>query len=168
MGQPVVLPKFELQGDKPHWAIRAAWVAGGVLLFSIVGLAAVIMHHRTLETQAHIAKAEAIARVKAEAEAKIAAAAAAAAALRAEKELARSAKLAAQSVPATTVPAAGSTEDTPSGPKPSKSARSHHGRFSHGGKGAKLFPKVGGKSDSGRPAPSGKPDPIDELLKKMK
>lgn len=159
----MVLPKFELQGDKPHWAIRAAWVAGGVLLFSIVGLAAVIMHHRTLETQAHIAKAEAIARVKADAEAKIAAAA-----LRAEKEGARAAKLEAQSVPATTVPAAGTTEDAPSGPKPSKSSRSHHGRFAHGGKGAKLFPKTGGKSDSGRPAPSGKPDPIDELLKKMK
>ena len=169
MGQPVVLPKFELPGDRPHWAIRAAWATGGLLLLSVVGLAAVIMHHRTLETQAHIARAEALAKVKAETDGKIAAAAAAAASARAAREAERAAKLAAQSVPATTVPAAGAVGDGPSGIKsPSRSNHGHRGHSSHASKGLKVTGKSGGKADSGRASSSGKPDAIDELLKKMK
>ena len=190
MGQPMVLPKFEPQGDRPHWVVRAAWVAGGLLLFSIIGLAGVLMHHRTLETQAYVANADAIARAKAEAEAKIAAAAAAAPGIRAERRAARAAMLAAQSVPATTVPATGTmdaapsgpkptvpattvlatgtTHAAPSGPKPTKAVHHHHARSSHGGKGTKISSKAAETSDSGMPPSSSKTDAIDDLLKRMK
>ena len=168
MGEPVVLPKFELPGNRPHWAIRAAWMAGGLLLLSVIGLVVVIMHHRTLETQAHIAKAEALARVRAEAEARVAAAAAAATAARAEREAAHAAKLADQSVPATTVPSTGTVGDVPGTVRPAKVGHGHRAHPSRGSKNGKMAAKSGGKTDSGRPPSSGKPDAIDELLKKMK
>ena len=166
MGQPVVLPKFDLPGDKPHWAVRAAWVVGGLLLVSVIGLSAVIMHHRTLETQAQLAKAEAIAKIKAEAEAKVAAAAAAA---RAAKEVELAAKLAAQPVPATTVPAVATTGtgDVGGAASASKASRAHRAHASRA-KGGKTSSKASAKSDSGRGSSSGKPDAIDELLRKMK
>ena len=170
MGQPVVLPKFELPEDRPHWVVRAAWITGGLLLVSVLGLAAVIVHHRNLETQAQIAKAEAIARVKAEAEAKVAAIAAAA---KAKKEAELAAKVAARSIPATTLPGAatpggdGSSGATARVATGTGQARRHYPR------GAKFKSKsgpgglAGFKSDK-KPAASNKPDAIDELLRKMK
>ncbi len=169
MAEPVVLPKFEIQGDKPHWAVRAAWVTGGLFLFSVIGLGAVIAHHRNLETQAIIARAEAVARVKAEADAKIAAIAAAAKAQKDAELAARSAaRLSAQSMPTTTVPSAGEEADPTSGVP--GAIRTHHSRrlhYSHGGgkvNGGHTMstPKTGGK------AAANKPDAIDELLRKMK
>ena len=174
MGEPVVLPKFQLHGDKPHWAVRAAWISGGVLLLSIAGLVAVMMHRHTLEVEAHVAKQEALARVKAEAESRVAAAAAAAKAAK-EAELAdkRATALAAAE-------AAKAAHDAPSGngddadAKGGKGAKtSHRSHSGHGGKASKVAAKTGNssKSDSsGKPSGSGKPksDPIDDLLKKMK
>jgi membrane protein involved in colicin uptake len=170
MGEPVVLPKFQLHGDKPHWAVRAAWISGGVLLLSIAGLVAVIMHRHTLEVEAHVAKQEALARVKAEAESRVAAAAAAAKAAK-EAELAdkRAALAAAEAAKAAQNAPAGAADDTAAkGTKTSH--RSHSG---HGGKASKLAAKTGGgvKTDSStKSSGSGKPksDPIDDLLKKMK
>jgi len=188
MGQPMVLPKFEPQGDRPHWVLRAAWVAGGLLLLSIIGLAGVLMHHRTLETRAYVANADVIARAKVEAEAKIAAAAAAVPGIRAERR-ARAAMLAAQSVPATTAPATGTmdaapsgpkatvsattvlatgtTHAAPSGPKPTVAVHHHHARSSHGGKGRKISSKAVETSASRMPPSSTKTDAIDDLLKRM-
>jgi len=172
MGEPVVLPKFQLHGDKPHWAVRAAWISGGVLLLSIGGLVAVIMHRHTLEVEAHVAKEEAIARLKSEAESRVAAAAAAAKAAK-EAELAdkrATALAAAEAAKAARDASSGTTSgsDGPTGPKTTR--RSHSG---HGGKSSKLGAKTGisGKTDSSsRSSGSGKPksDPIDDLLKKMK
>jgi hypothetical protein len=172
MGQPVVLPKFELQEDRPHWAVRAAWLTGGLLLIAVLGLAAVIVHHRNLETQAQIAKAEAIARVKAEAEAKVAAIAAAA---KAQKEAELAAKAAARSIPVTTVPGAvaagsGSAGDNAKAQTGSQARRGHYSRL---GKTSKTKSGPGGlagfKSDkSAKKGASNKPDAIDELLRKMK
>jgi hypothetical protein len=164
MGQPVVLPKFELPGDRPHWAVRTAWIAGGFLLVSIVGLGFVIVHHRNLETQAHIARAEAIAKVRAEAEAKVAIAAASA---KAERDAVLAAKLAARTVPATTVAAAGASAESPNPGKPAKSNHGHRGHSMRGAKGSKTAGKTAPKSESGKSA-SNKPDAIDELLRKMK
>ncbi|MEP6655136.1 MAG: hypothetical protein ABJA82_17360 [Myxococcales bacterium] len=170
MGQPVVLPKFELQEDRPHWAIRAAWITGGLLLVSVLGLAAVIVHHRNLETQAQIARVEAIARVKAEADAKVAAIAAAA---KAQKEAELAAKVAARSIPATTVPGAATAGSGSSGDK-AKAATGSTARRGHSSHSAKAFKSKSGpgglagfKSDK-KPAASNKPDAIDELLRKMK
>lgn len=164
MGQPVVLPKFELQGDKPHWAVRAAWITGGLLLISLVGLGAIIFHHRNLETQAHIAKAEAIARVKAEAEAKVAVIAAKA---KAQREAELEAKVAAQRLPATTLPGGVSASgDSPAVPaKTAKSGQARRSRSAYA-KGNRSVARSSSKSDS-KPA-SNKPDAIDELLRKMK
>jgi hypothetical protein len=170
MGQPVVLPKFELSGDKPHWAVLAAWIVGGLLLLSIIGLGAVIVHHRNLVTQAHIARAEAIAKVKAEAEAKVAAAVAAA---KAQKDAELAAKIAAQTVPATTVttvrstgvPADSSAVAAKGMPTPARPSHSSRGRVPHPFKGIKTSPKASSRSES---RASTKPDAIDELLRKMK
>lgn len=170
MGEPVVLPKFQLHGDKPHWAVRAAWISGGVLLLSVAGLVAVIMHRHTLEVEAHVAKQEAIARVKAEAESRVAAAAAAAKAAK-EAELAdkRAALAAAEAAKAAQNAPAGAADDAAA-----KGAKtSHRSHSGHGGKASKLAAKSGGavKADSStKPSGSGKPksDPIDDLLKKMK
>jgi hypothetical protein len=173
MGQPVVLPKFELPGDKPHWAIRAAWITGGLLVVSMVGLGAVIVHHRNLETEAQLAKIEAIAKVKAEAEAKVAAIAATA---KAQREAELAAKLAAQSIPATTLPSSGapSSDTAGDGVKSSQARRSHLSRGAKGGsKMGAGYGKTGGrgkgtaKGGDSKPA-SNKPDAIDELLRKMK
>jgi len=167
MGQPVVLPKFELPGDKPHWAVRAAWITSGVLLLSIVGLGAVIVHHRNLQTEAHLAKARAIAQVKADAEAKVAMAAAEAKAKR-EAELA--AKLAAQAPRPSAPPGAegaGLNDGSPAA-KPAKASRGHRGRSSHPAKGTRMAAKSGGKPDSGGKPSTRNDDAIDALLKKMK
>lgn len=164
MGQNVVLPKFELPGDKPNWVVRIAWITGGLLVFALAGLTFAIMHHRTLESQAEQAKVEAAAKVKAEAEAKVAAAAAAA---RAAKEAELRAKVAASSeaLAANTVPSAAS--DPGSAPA-AKSTRRHHGRSS-----ASKTPKADGiktasKSSTPKKSDPKKPDAIDELLSKMK
>src|SRR3569623_1738832 len=139
MSDPVVLPKFELPGEKPHWAVRAAWSSTAVLVVAIVGLVGILMHRHTLEVEAHVKREEALARVKAEAAAKVAAAAAA---------------------------KAGKTS----------THRSHSG---HGGKGSKTAakaapssakdstPAVKDNSSSLKPK-NGKPDPIDDMLRKMK
>src|SRR3569832_2275083 len=149
MSDPVVLPKFELPGEKPHWAVRAAWISTAVLVVAIVGLVGILMHRHTLEVEAHVKREEAIARVKAEADAKVAAAAAAAKAIR-EAEIAAK---------------AGKTS----------THRSHSG---HGGKGSKTAakaspssakdstPAVKDNSSSLKPK-NGKPDPIDDMLRKM-
>jgi hypothetical protein len=165
MGQPVVLPKFELPGDRPHWAVRAAWITGGLLLLSVVGLGVAIVHHRNLETEAHIAKAEAIAKVKAEAEAKVAAIAATA---KAQREAELEAKRAAQTVPATTVATSEMAGNDSGAQKSSaKSNHSHKAKSSHGTKTSKTASKGGAKTET--KAISGRSDAaIDELLKKMK
>lgn len=177
MGQPMVLPKFELPGDKPHWAVRAAWISGGLLLASGIGLGAVIVHHRNLENQVEVAKAEAIAKVKAEAEAKIAAKVAAEKAAVAEekarKEGELSAKLAARSLPATTVPGVGAGSEASAAMRAGKSSSARRGQSSRGKSKKALFrpgdsmAKNDGKKVDSKPA-SNKPDPIDELLRKMK
>jgi hypothetical protein len=172
MGQPVVLPKFELSGDKPHWAIVAAWIVGGLLLLSIVGLGAVIVHHRNLVMQAHIARVEAVAKVKAEAEVK---AAAVAAAVKAQREAELAAKMAARAVPATTVPATAggvpaADASTPVAVKgaPNRPSHASRGKVAHGSKATKTpWPKASSSSKS-EPRSSSKPDAIDELLRKMK
>src|SRR3954468_24521645 len=64
MGDPILLPKFELPGDKTHWAVRLAVISGITLLLAVVGLGAVIMNRHKLEVEAHVAREEAIARVK--------------------------------------------------------------------------------------------------------
>jgi len=178
MGDPLVLPKFELPGDKPHWAVRVAWITGAVLLVSVVGLTAVIMHRRSLEAEAQIAKIEAIARVKAEAQAKVDAAIAAANAAREQRELAAAAALAqkraaAQAVAANTVGTSTGDPNAPSDGKGDKAAsKGHRSHAGHGSKGTKVASKPGGKVDSGKSSSgksaANKPDPIDEMLKKMK
>ena len=162
MGQPVVLPKFELSGDRPHWAVRAAWITGGLLLVSVLALGAVIVHHRNLETQAQLAKVEAIARVKAEAEAKVAAVAAAA---KVQKEAELAAKLAAQGLPADTLVGAASTGDSGTSDRAGKASQARRAHASRSGKSFRSA-KTAGKSPS--KSASSKPDAIDELLRKMK
>src|SRR5438105_12030650 len=60
MGEPILLPKFELPGDKTHWAVRLAVISGITLLAAVVCLGAVIMHRHKLEVDAHVAREEAI------------------------------------------------------------------------------------------------------------
>jgi uncharacterized membrane protein YgcG len=194
MGEPVVLPKFELHGDKQHWAVKLAWISGIVLIVAVVGLGALVMHHNRLELEAHVAREEAIARVKAEADAKIATAVAVARAQR-EAELAEkraiadraaAEKAAKAAALASVAGSAGAPADAADGGKPGKGGRSLH--RSHSGHGAKLtkiakadvkggtgssggLSSTGGMKDlstGGKSSGKGKPDPIDDLLKKMK
>lgn len=187
MSDPVVLPKFELPGEKPHWAVRAAWISTAVLVVAIVGLVGILMHRHTLEVEAHVKREEAIARVKAEADAKVAAAAAAAKAAKeaeladrhAREEAAAAAKAAALAKKGSE---AGEAADD-DGEGKSKVAKNggHRSHSGHGGKGSKTAAKSAGAAsskDSGgggvkdnssslKPK-SGKPDPIDDMLRKMK
>jgi hypothetical protein len=178
MAEPVVLPKFELPGDKPHWAMRLAWVTGGALLVSVLALGGVILHHRSLEARVELARAEAIAKVKAEAEAKakakIDAAAAAVAAVRAAKEAELAAarqKQADRAVPANTLASVAQTEDGP-GARPGGRSRRGHGL--HGARALRLADKSTAKAveDPSGPkasrANAAKNDVIDDLLAKMK
>ena len=192
MGEPILLPKFELPGEKTHWAVRLAVISGIVLLFAVGGLGAVIMHRHKLEVEAHVAREEAIARVKAEAEAKVAAAVAVAKAQR-EAELAEkraaaeraAAALAAKQAAKDAAKAAAAEALAESGKgKAGASGRFHRGHYAHGAKGTKLASatvmkggggsgadSTGGMKDlstGGKANKSGKPDPIDELMKKMK
>jgi hypothetical protein len=183
MSDPVVLPKFELPGEKPHWAIRAAWVSTAVLVVAIVGLVGVLMHRRTLEVEAHVKREEAIARVRAEADEKVAIAAASARAVR-EAELAdkHATEAAAAAAKAAALAAAGdATDDSADGKPKAVKAGGHRSHSGHGGKGSKTAAKsslsasskdsAGGgvrdNSSSLKPK-NGKPDPIDDMLKKMK
>lgn len=173
MGQPVVLPKFELPGDKPHWAVRAAWIVGGLLLLSIIGLGAVIVHHRNLQTQALLERDQARAKAKADAEAKVAAVAAAA---KAAKEAEIAAKLAqANAAAAAKAAAAAAAAEAAGGAGAGKVAK-----VSHSGHRSRAKSKGAGKASLGAVSTtalkdkstggqkSNKPDAIDELLKKMK
>ena len=182
MSDPVVLPKFELPGEKPHWAVRAAWISTAVLVVAIVGLVGILMHRHTLEVEAHVKREEAIARVKAEADAKVAAAAAAAKAIR-EAELADKRAQEAAAAAAKAAALAAKAGEAPDGDaaiaaKAGKTSthRSHSG---HGGKGSKTAakaspssgkdstPAIKDNSSSLKPK-NGKPDPIDDMLRKMK
>jgi len=178
MAEPVVLPKFELPGDKPHWAMRLAWVTGGALLVSVLVLGGVILRHRALEARVEQARADAIAKVAAEAEARVeakrSAAAAAVAAARAAKEAELAAarqKQADRAVPANTLASVGQTEDG-AGARPS--GRSHRGHGLHGARAVRLADKSTAKPSeepSGQKASranAAKNDVIDDLLAKMK
>lgn len=183
MSDPVLLPKFELPGEKPHWAVRAAWISTAVLVVAIGGLVAILMHRHSLEVEAHVRREEAIARVKAEADAKVAAAAAAAKAAK-EAELAdkHAREAAAAAAKAAALAAkAGETADTDSGAdaKVKGTKSSHRSHSGHGGKGSKSAVKASGaasskdgggvKDNSSSLKPkNGKPDPIDDMLRKMK
>ena len=186
MSDPVVLPKFELPGEKPHWAVRAAWISTAVLVVAIVGLVGILMHRRSLEIEAHVRREEAIARVKAEADAKVAAAAAAAKAAK-EAELAdkRAREEAAAAAKAAALAAASGDKADESGDGDAKTkaakAASHRSHSGHGGKGSKTAAKAssstasakegggGVKDNSSSLKPkNGKPDPIDDMLRKMK
>jgi len=179
MSDPVVLPKFELPGEKTHWAVRAAWISTGVLVVAIVGLGGVIMHRRSLEVEAHVKREEAIARVRAEADAKVAAAAAAAKAVR-EAELAD--KRAKEAEAAAALAAASGGDTSPGGSDADAKAKAaktaHRSHSGHGGKGSKTAAKAAPPKDAGGgalkdnstslKAKSAKSDPIDDMLKKMK
>ena len=185
MGDPVVLPKFELPGDRPHWAVKLAWISGIVLEVSVIGLGAVVMHHRRLEMEAHVAREEAIARVKAEAEAKVAAAVAVAKAKR-EAELAEKRAIAERAAAEQAAKAAAKAAELAAADAndPAKASRSGHRTHSgHGTKSTKVAmskagPGVNAASSTGgmkdlstggkSKAAAGKPDPIDELMRKMK
>jgi hypothetical protein len=181
MGQPVVLPKFELAGDKPHWSVRLAWGTGAVLLASVLGLGAVIVHRQGLEkevqtarAQAVASKAEAVAKMKADADRKVAAAAAAEMATR-EAELA--AKQAARTVTANTVASVAESDDARSAKTPLKASSKrnhlHHGRAGFAARGSAATKPTAAPSDamvdkSGPKAGGKRSDVIDELLAKMK
>src|SRR3569623_160526 len=179
MSDPGVLPKFELPGEKPHWAVRAAWISTAVLVVAIVGLVGILMHRHTLEVDAHVKREEAIARVKAEMDAKVAAAAAAAKAVK-EAELAdkRAQEAAAAAAKAAALAAkAGEAADVDPDAK-AKAAKTsgHRSHSGHGGKGsktaAKSAPSTSAKDSGGikdnssslKPK-NGKPDPIDDMLR---
>jgi multidrug efflux pump subunit AcrA (membrane-fusion protein) len=177
MGQPVVLPKFELPGDKPHWAVRLAWVTGAALLVSVLVLGGVILHHRSLEAKVELARQEVIAKAKAEAQAKLDAIAAAVAAARAAKEAELAAakqKQAERAVPANTVASVAESSDL--GGAARSGGRVRHGHAGHGSKGlhvAAADKAAPAKSDdpTGKKAAranSAKNDVIDDLLAKMK
>jgi hypothetical protein len=180
MAEPVVLPKFELPGDKPHWAMRLAWVTGGALLVSVLVLGGVILHHRALEARVEQARADAIAKVEAEAAAKVeakrSAAAAAVAAARAAKEAELAAarqKQADRAVPANTLASVGQTEDGAGAARPSGRSRRGHGL--HGARAVRLADNKSTAKPSEDPsgqkasrANSAKNDVIDDLLAKMK
>jgi hypothetical protein len=72
MSEKVVLPKFDLPGHGPHPAIRALWIAGGLVVLSSLVLGGAMWRHHSIEAAAE-AKVK---QEKAAAEAKIAAAAA--------------------------------------------------------------------------------------------
>jgi len=185
MSDPVVLPKFELPGEKPHWAVRAAWISTAVLVVAIAGLVGILMHRHSLEVEVHVKREEAIARVKAEADAKVAAAAAAAKAAK-EAELAdlhaREAAAAAAKAAALAAKAGEAGENDGDAEAKAKGAKtgSHRSHSGHGGKGSKSAAKASGataskdggggvKDNSSSLKPkSGKPDPIDDMLRKMK
>jgi hypothetical protein len=159
MGQPVALPKFELPGDKPHWAVRAAWIVGGLLLLSIGALTGAVLYHKSAQTNADLAKAEAIERIKAEADAKVAAVAAAAKATK-EAELAAKAAAKQAALATNTVGARAGDDDETGGPA-AKVKKRRAGRTVGAGR---TLAKGGAAA-----APKGpkKPDAIDELLSKM-
>lgn len=185
MSDPVLLPKFELPGEKPHWAVRAAWISTVVLVVAIGGLVAILMHRHSLEVEAHVRREEAIARVKAEADAKVAAAAAAAKAAK-EAELAdrhaREAEAAAAKAAALAAKAGETADSGSAGDAKAKGTKSsgHRSHSGHGGKGSKSAVKASGaasskdggggvKDNSSSLKPkNGKPDPIDDMLRKMK
>ena len=171
MGQQVILPKFELPGDKPHWAVRAAWIAGGLLLISVIGLGAAVMHRNSVETQAHLAKAEALARIKSEAEAKVAAAAAAA---RASKEAEIAAKAAAIEAAAAAkakakadAAALAATGDDGSTKGAPKSSHGHHGK-ARPGKGGKTVAKADSSSSKSSGGSARNDAAIDAIPSKIK
>jgi hypothetical protein len=176
MGQPVVLPKFELPGDKPHWAVRLAWVTGAALLVSVLVLGGVILHHRSLEAKVELARQEVMAKAKAEAQAKLDAIAAAVAAARAAKEAeiaAAKQKQAERAVPANTV---ASVAESDIGGAARSGGHARHGHAGHGPKGlhvaaADKAAPVKSDDPTGKKAAranSAKNDVIDDLLAKMK
>lgn len=184
MSEPVVLPKFELPGEKPHWAVRAAWISTAVLVVAIVGLVGILMHRHTLEVDAHVKREEAIARVKAEADAKVAAVAAAAKAAKeaelADKHAREDAAAAAKAAALAAKAGEAATDDDDAKAKAAKSG-GHRSHVGHGGKGSKTAAKASGsgsskesggggvKDNSSSLKPkNGKPDPIDDMLRKMK
>ena len=170
MGQPVVLPKFELAGDKPHWSVRLAWGTGAVLLASMLGLGAVIIHRQGLERDLQTAKAEADRKV-----------AAVIATERAAREADLAAKQAARTVAANTVTAAAESDEARSAKAMTKAStqassrgsHSRHGRANLAARAASsgkptAAPSEGIVDKSGPKSGGKRADVIDELMAKMK
>jgi hypothetical protein len=55
MHAKVVLPDFRLPGQRPHIAVRALWIMGGLLVLSMLGLGGALWRRQTIDSAARLA-----------------------------------------------------------------------------------------------------------------
>lgn len=160
MSEKVVLPKFDLPGDRMHPAMKMLLLVAGLLVLSMVLLGGALWRHRSMELAEEARKQAIIAARTAEANA-VAEAAKARQAEAKASEAAAAAKIA----EAKAGKVAAATADKPAAASPS---RRHSSRSKSGSKGAVA------KADDKKPAAPAKggskkgDDVIDKLLASYK
>jgi hypothetical protein len=153
MREKVVLPKFRVPGMRSHWAMRALWIVGGLVLVQMGVFALIIMKQPGAEA------------ADATAAAPIAAASPAAASAPGAKALVQDPANPSVKTPEAPPSAPTATASASDAPVRGKRLRRHsyrHARRSSAASG-KVLAKAGGPSKKSK-----KPDAIDELLKRFK
>jgi hypothetical protein len=173
MSEKVVLPKFDLPGDRPHPALRMLWIVGGLLGVSILALGGAMWRHHALETAAEARAQAAVAARAAEAAAAIEAArvrataaaeAKAAAAAAAKLAVADKADEAAAADDVVLASAAGAGADAASRP-----SRGHHSNRHHTASKSRALAKTTSADDKRSVRKSTRDDgAIDRLLSQFK
>ena len=170
MSDKVVLPKFDLPGDRTHPAVKVLWAAVSVFLLCLLALGGALWHQHSLQLAAEKRQSDLVAARTAEAnaaaeaaKARVAEAAAKVAAAEQAKAAEKAEKLAAKNAPPSATADAG------------KAGSGHHGARHHGSsKGAsKALAKAGTPDDkkgaAKQPAGSKRDDAaIDKLLASFK
>jgi hypothetical protein len=168
MGEKVVLPKFELPGDRMHPAVKILAIVGGAMLLctAILGMALWRRHAQQMAAEARQEAliAQRTAEANAQAEAAKARAAEAAAKI-AAAQAAQAAKVAAAAKPATTVAAADGAAVKSSGSHRRASGRH---RSSKASSGSKTIAKSGGDDKKVAQKPARKDDAVDKILASFK
>ncbi len=153
MSNPIVLPKFNLPGQRAKWVIRTLWIAGGLVAVQMVVLAVVLWNRQAPAVATLPASAPPVARTTATAPRPATPAAVAASP--------ENQPVAAASQPSSDG-AVAKREAAPSKPARRAGHRPKHGKLL--AKASASQPRSGKSGSKG----SGKPDAIDELLRKFK
>jgi hypothetical protein len=130
MSEKVVLPKFDLPGQGPHPAVRAMWIAGGLLGFAVLVLGGAIWRHYSLRAATEARAQAMVAAEEAKARAAIEEAKARAAEALAKAEAAKAAAAAPKTVAVAKADDAAGSDATVAG-----ASSSHHHHHSKAGKG---------------------------------
>jgi hypothetical protein len=168
MGEKVVLPKFELPGDRTHPALKILAIVGGMMLLCTGILGMAVWRHHTQQMAAEARQEALIAQRTAEANAAAEAAKARAAEAAAKIAAAQAAKAASTPTAGPAVAAADGGSAKAAGGSHHKASGRHHASSSKAGSAKTVASKGGEPEKKVAQKPAKKDDAVDKILASFK